>query len=188
MIIAAKTINILTEHRWSYDDLVKRVSEKSDKLKTIQDKIKSDKQRINELDTVMKNLNAYCKLKPIYAEYAQKNPLTKNAFYNKHKQEIDFCQRVMNELKQYKNKSDKLPSVKQLETEKEKLQADITNLSEQFKAIKSERAELEALKRNVDMFLKRTPELQQEAPKKENHNKSRVFCLFNLARTIHPAT
>ena len=136
----------------------------------------------------MKNLNAYCKLKPIYAEYAQKNPLTKNAFYNKHKQEIDLCQRVMNELKQYKNKSDKLPSVKQLETEKEKLQADITNLSEQFKAIKSERAELEALKRNVDMFLKRTPELQQEAPKKENHNKSRVFCLFNLARTVHPAT
>lgn len=37
--LVAKTINILTERHWSYDDLVKRVSEKSEKLKAIQNKI-----------------------------------------------------------------------------------------------------------------------------------------------------
>ena len=122
MKIAAKTINILTERRWSYDDLVKRVSEKAEKLKLIQDKIKSDKERICEIDTVMKNLNTYRQLKPIYTEYSQKNPLIKNAFYNKHKQEIDLCQRVMNKLKQYKNKSGKLPNIKNFEAEKQRLQ------------------------------------------------------------------
>lgn len=166
--LAAKTLVILQEKGLlNYKDLSKRVSEKSEKLKSLQDKIKSDKQRINELDTVMKNLNTYRKLKPIYEEYAQKNSLMKNSFYNKHKQEIDLFQRVANELKQYKNKSDKLPSVKQLEAEQQKLQTDITKLSEQFTAIKSERAELETLKQNVDMFLKKTPELQQEASKEE---------------------
>ena len=91
--IAAKTINILTARHWSYDDLVKQVSEISEKLKSIQYKIRLDNQRINKLDTVMKNLNTYRKLKPIYEEYSKKNPLMKSAFYNKHKQEIDLFQR-----------------------------------------------------------------------------------------------
>lgn len=167
--LAAKTLNILQEcGLLNYDNLSKRVSEKSDKLKSIQDKIKSDKQRINELDTIMKNMNTYRKLKPIYEEYSNKNSLMKNGFYNKHKQEIDLFQRVANKMKQYKNKSDKLPSVKQLEAEQQKLQTDITKLSEQFIAIKSERDELAVLKQNVDMFLKKTSKLQQETqPKKK---------------------
>lgn len=167
--LAAKTLNILQERGLlNYDNLSKRVSEKSDKLKAIQDKIKSDKQRINELDTVMKNLNTYRKFKPIYEEYTQKNSLMKNSFYNKHKQEIDLFQRVANELKSYRTANNKLPNIKNLEAEQQKLQTDITKLSEQFTAIKSERAELEVLKQNVDMFLKKTPELQQETqPKKK---------------------
>ena len=164
-----EALNILQEcGLLNYDNLSKRVSEKSDKLKSIQDKIKSDKQRINELDTIMKNMNTYRKLKPIYEEYSNKNSLMKNGFYNKHKQEIDLFQRVANKMKQYKNKSDKLPSVKQLEAEQQKLQTDITKLSEQFIATKSERAELAVLKQNVDMFLKKTSKLQQETqPKKK---------------------
>ncbi len=166
--LAAKTLNILRERGlMNYDALSKRVSEKSEKLKSLQDKVKSDKQRISEIDTIIKNLNTYRKLKPIYEEYSNKNPLMKNSFYNKHKQEIDLFQRTANELKQYKNKSDKLPSVKQLEAEKQKLQTDITKLSEQFTAVKSERVELEVLKQNVDMFLKKTPELQQKASKEK---------------------
>lgn len=94
--LAANTLVILQEKGLlNYKDLSKRVSEKSDKLKAIQDKIKSDKQRISELDTVMKNLNTYRQLKPIYDEYAKKNPLMKNSFYNKHKQEIDLFQRML---------------------------------------------------------------------------------------------
>lgn len=112
----------------------------------------------------MKNLNTYHKLKPIYEEYSKKNPLMKNTFYNKHKQEIDLFQRVTNNLKPYRTANNKLPNIKNLEAEKQRLQTEISNLSEQFEAVKSERAELTALKQNVDMFLKKTPELQQEQP------------------------
>lgn len=166
--LAAKTLNILHERGlMNYDDLSKRVSEKSEKLKSLQDKIKSDKQRISEIDTIMKNLNTYRKLKPIYEEYSNKNPLMKNSFYNKHKQEIDLFQRVVNELKSHRTANNKLPNIKNLEAEKSKLQSEISKLSEQFTTVKSERAELEALKQNVDMFLKKTPELQQETQPKE---------------------
>lgn len=166
--LAAKTLVILQEKGLlNYDDLFKQVSEKSDKLKSIQDKVKSDKQRISEIDTVMKNLNTYRKLKPIYEEYVQKNSLMKNSFYNKHKQEIDLFRRVANELKSHRTVNNKLPNIKDLEAEQQKLQTDITKLSEQFTAIKSERAEFETLKQNVDMFLKKTPELQQETQPKE---------------------
>ena len=166
--LAAKTLIILQEKGLlNYKDLSKRVSEKSDKLKSLQDKIKSDKQRISEIDIVMKNLNTYHKLKPIYEEYSNKNPLMKNSFYNKHKQEIDLFQRVANELKSHRTANNKLPNIKNLEAEQQKLQTDITKLSEQFTAIKSERAELSALKQNVDMFLKKTPEPQQDTQTKK---------------------
>lgn len=83
----------------------KQVLERSEKMKEIQDKIKTDKKRISEIDAVMKNLNAYKKLKTIYEEYAAKNPLMKNSFYAKHKQEIDLFEKTADELKRYKNKS-----------------------------------------------------------------------------------
>ncbi len=165
--LAAQTINILTERHWSYEDLSKRVLEKSEKLKSIQDKIKSDKKRISEIDTVMKNLNTHRKLKPIYEEYLNKNSLMKNSFYNKHKQEIDLFQRVAAELKPHRTANNKLPNVKNLEAEKQRLQTEIESLSEQFTVLKSECTEFAALKQNVDMFLKKTPELQQETPKEE---------------------
>lgn len=166
--LAAKTLVILQEKGLlNYKDLSKRVSEKSGKLKSLQDKIKSDKQRINELDTVMKNLNTYRKLKLIYEEYAQKNSLMKNRFYNKHKQEIDLFQRVITELKPYRTANNKLPNIKNLEAEQQKLQTEIKKLSEQFTTVKSERTELAALKQNVDMFLKKTLELEQEQPKQK---------------------
>lgn len=166
--LAAKTLNILQERGlMNYELLSERVSEQSDKLKSIQDKIKSDKQRISELDTVTKNLNIYRNLKPIYEEYLNKNPLIKNSFYNKHKQEIDLFQRVATELKPYRTANNKLPNIKNLEAEKQKLQTEINRLSEQFTVLKSERAELITLKQNIDMFLRKSPELQQEQPKKK---------------------
>lgn len=96
-----------------------------------------------------------------------KNPLIKNSFYNKHKQEIDLFQRVATELKPYRTANNKLPNIKNLEAEKQKLQTEINRLSEQFTVLKSERAELITLKQNIDMFLRKSPELQQEQPKKK---------------------
>lgn len=164
----SKTLIILQEKGlMNYDDLSKQVSEKSEKMKALQDKIESDKKQISELDTVMKNLKTYRSLKPIYEEYSKKNPLTKNSFYNKHKQEIDLFDKAANELKSYATPDNKLPSMKRLETEKQRLQADISKLSTQYTDIKSEYTDMAALKKNVDMFLNKTPELKQAPPTKK---------------------
>ena len=164
--LIAKTLIVIHERGIAdYDDLSKRVSAKSEKLKTIGDKIKSDKKRIKELDTVMKNLNMYRTLKPIYEEYTKKNPLLKNSFYSNHKQEIDLFRRLTNELKPYLTDNNKLPSVKQIEAEKQRILADITKLSALHKDMKDEYNDIAVLKKNVDMFLNIKPE--QEAPKKK---------------------
>lgn len=169
--LAAKTLLILEEqHLLNYETLSKRVSATSDKLKSIQAKIKSDKQRLNELDNVMKSLNTYRKLKPVYDEYTKKNPFTRNSFYNKHKQEIELFQQTAKNLKSHRTPDNKLPSAKQLEAEKRKLQADIEKLSPQYTATKSEYSDIETLKKNVDMFLGQAPELHQTKDTKEKQS------------------
>lgn len=169
--LAAKTLLILEEqHLLNYETLSKRVSATSDKLKSIQAKIKSDKQRLNELDNVMKSLNTYRKLKPVYDEYTKKNPFTRNSFYSKHKQEIELFQRTATELKHHRTVDNKLSSAKQIEAEKRKLQSDIEKLSAQYTAVQSEYSDIETLKKNVDMFLGQTPELQKENDTKEKQS------------------
>ena len=164
--LIAKTLIIIDERGIAdYDDLSKRVSEKSKKLNETADKIKSDKKRINELDALMKNLNMYRNLKPLYEEYAKKNPLLKNTFYSNHKQEIDLFRRLTNELKPHLTKNNRLPSVKQIETEKQRLIADISKLSALHKDIKEEYNDILVLKKNVDMFL--DIKTRQEAPNKK---------------------
>ena len=164
--LIAKTLIVIHERGIAdYDDLAKRVSDKSKKLKETADKIKSDKKRINKLDALIKKLNMYRNLKPIYEEYTKKNPLLKNSFYSNHKQEIDLFCRLTNELKPHLTEDNKLPSLKQIEAEKQRLLADITKLSALHKDIKEEYDEIAVLKKNVDMFLNIKPE--QETPKKK---------------------
>ena len=164
--LIAKTLIVIHESGIAdYDDLSKRVSAKSEKLKTIEDKIKSDKKRIPELDALIKKLNMRRNLKPIYEEYTKKNPLLKNSFYSNHKQEIDLFQRLTNELKSHLTENNKLPSLKQIEAERQRLLSDITKLSALHKEMKEEYDEIAVLKKNVDMFLDIKPE--QETPKKK---------------------
>lgn len=161
--LAAKTLVILQERGLAnYELLSKRVSEKSEKVKELQNQIKADRQRINEIDTVMKHLNNYRKLKPIYEEYKNKNPLMKNGFYNKYKQEINLFEKTANNLKSHLTDSGKLPNIKQLENEKSTLQSDISKLSSQLETVKIEYADIAVLKKNIDMFLRKSPELEQE--------------------------
>ncbi len=161
--LIAQTLNILKERGLiNYDVLSKRVSDQSAELKSVQDGIKSRKKRISEIDVTIKNVNTYRKLMPIYKEYQSKNPLTKNSFYVKHKQEIDLFEQVTNELKSV-SANNKLPSIKQLEAEKKNLQSEISEQSVKYEEIRTEYSEISTLKKNVDMFLN----LPQEQPKKK---------------------
>ena len=114
---------------------------------------------------MIKKLNMYRNLKPIYEEYAKKNPLLKNSFYSNHKQEIDLFQRLTNELKPHLTENNKLPSLKQIEAEKAKLLTDVSKLSTQYSDMKFEYSDIATLKKNVDIFLNIPPE--REAPKKK---------------------
>lgn len=164
--LIAKTLIVIHERGIAnYDDLSKRVSDKSQKLKETANKIKSDKRHITELDALMKKLNMYRNLKPIYEECTKKKPLLKNSFYSNHKQEIDLFQRLTNELKPHLTENNKLPSIKQIEAERQRLLTDITKLSALHKAMKEEYNDIAVLKKNVDMFLDINPE--QEAPNKK---------------------
>ena len=62
-------------------------------------------------------------------------------------------------------KNNKLPSVKQIESERQRLLNDISKLSALHKDIKEEYDEIAVLKKKVDIFLDIKPE--QKAPKKK---------------------
>ena len=72
---------------------------------------------------------------------------------------------MTNELKPYLTKNNRLPSVKQIETGKQRLIADINKLLTLHKDMKDEYNDILVLKKNVDMFLDIKPE--QEAPNKK---------------------
>lgn len=165
--IIADTLRVLGElNLMNYELLSKHVSEKAEKIQSIKDKVQSDKRRVSEIDSLIKNINTYRRLKPIYDEYSKKNPLMKNAFYSKHKQEIELFQRSAKELKPH-TVDGKLPSVKQLESERQRLQTDISKQTELLKALNSEYSDLAALKKNVDIILGKDGDLVQEQPKKK---------------------
>ncbi len=116
---AAKTLNYLTENNLlKYSDLEGKVAELRSAFSANTESLKAVEGRLREIQPLIKNLDNYRKLKPIWEEYSRiKN---KPAFREKHQAELMIFEAARKTLREHYGER-KWDSLKELQTEKGKL-------------------------------------------------------------------
>ena len=144
---ASKTLNYLTEHNIkSYAELEQAAEKIHTDFDAVSEKIKSTEKQMNDAAVLMKNVDTYTELKPVYNKYrAAKN---KSDFENKYRREIILFRTAAKNLKG-KNR----PSAPALKNSYAELTQQKAALYEEYKKLKKQSAEIDIVKSNVDILL-----------------------------------
>lgn len=144
---AAKTLNFLTENNiTTYEELEKSVEQKQKDFDGISEKVKELERQINTTAMLIKNVETYTRLKPVME--LMKKAKDKEQFTEKHRAEIILFEAALKELK-----GAKYPPIKELRQSYKSLQSEKETLYEEYKKAKSEAAEIDIIKSNVDSLL-----------------------------------
>ena len=148
---AAKTLNYLTENNLlQYSDLESKVVELRSAFSANTESLKAVEGRLREIQPLIKNLDNYRKLKPIWDEYSRiKN---KPAFREKHQAELMIFESARKALREYYGEQ-KWDSLNELQAERSKLTAEQDRLYAERERLKKQLKEVETVKGNVDKIL-----------------------------------
>ena len=148
---AAKTLNYLTENNLlQYSDLEGKVAELRSEFSENSESLKAVEGRLREIQPLIKNLDNYRNLKPIWEEYSH----TKNkpAFREKHQAELMIFEASRKTLREHYGER-KWDSLKELQAESNKLTVEQDRLYSERERIKKRLKEAETVKGNVDRIL-----------------------------------
>ena len=157
---AAKTLNYLTENNLlQYTDLESKVAELRSEFSENSESLKAVEGRLREIQPLIKNLDNYRKLKPIWDEYSRiKN---KPAFREKHQAELMIFESARKALREHYGER-KWDSLKELQAERSRLSAEQDRLYAEREQIKKQLKEVETVKGNVDRILGNEEERSQQ--------------------------
>ena len=144
---ASKTINFLTEHNIkSYAELEQAAEKIHADFDAVSGKIRGTEKQMNDTAILMKNVDTYNELKPVYEKYRKAK--NKSAFENKYRREIILFRTAAKNLKG-KNP----PPAPALKNTYAKLTGQKSALYEEYKKLKKQAAEIDIVKHNVDTVL-----------------------------------
>ena len=148
---AAKTLNYLTENNLlQYSDLEGKVAELRSAFSANSESLKAVEGRLREIQPLIKNLDNYHKLKPVWEEYSRiKN---KPAFREKHQAELMIFESARKALREHYGER-KWDSLKELQSDRDRLEAEQDRLYAERERIKKQLKEVETVKGNVDRIL-----------------------------------
>ena len=133
-----------------YSDLESKVAELRAAFSANSESLKAVEGRLREIQPLIKNLDNYRKLKPVWDEYSRiKN---KPAFREKHQAELMIFESARKALREHYGEK-KWDSLKSLQTERSKLSAEQDKLYAERERIKKQLKEIETVKGNVDRIL-----------------------------------
>ena len=159
---AARTLNYLTENNLlQYADLEKKVEDVHSSYARTGEELKSVEARLREIQPLIKNISNYQKLKPVYDAYTKAKD--KSAFRAKHEAELVIFEAAKSTLLAMQG-DQKLPSLKSLQTEQQRLLEDQQRLYDERAKLKKEARVIDTMKANVDDFL--SPTSAQDRDKK----------------------
>ena len=162
---AARTLNYLTENNLlQYADLEKKVGDIHSSYARTGDELKSVEARLREIQPLIKNISNYQKLKPVYDAYTKAKD--KSAFRTKHEAELVIFEAAKSTLLAMQG-DQKLPSLKSLKAEQQRLLEDQQRLYDERAKLKKEAHAIDTMKANVDDFLKPT-DMHDRSTKKDN--------------------
>ena len=161
---AARTLNYLTENNLlQYSDLEKKVEDIHSSYTRTGEELKSVEARLREIQPLIKNISNYQKLKPVYDAYMKAKD--KPAFRAKHEAELVIFEAAKSTLLAMQG-DQKLPSLKSLQAEQQRLLEDQQRLYDERAKLKKEARVIDTMKANVDDFL--NPTAAQDHDKKRS--------------------
>ena len=157
---AARTLNYLTENNLlQYADLEKKVEDVHSSYDRTGKELKGVEARLREVQPLIKNISNYQRLKPIYDTFQKAKD--KPSFKAKHEAELVIFEAARSTLLAMQG-DEKLPSLKTLQAEQQRLLDEQQRLYDERAKLKKEARMIDTLKANVDDFLKPSAERDQE--------------------------
>ena len=148
---AARTLNYLTENNLlQYADLEKKVEDVHSSYDRTGKELKGVEARLREVQPLIKNISNYQRLKPVYDAFQKAKD--KPSFKAKHEAELVIFEAARSTLLAMQG-DEKLPSLKTLQAEQQRLLEEQQRLYDERAKLKKEAKQIETIKSNVDMFL-----------------------------------
>ena len=148
---AARTLNYLTDNNLlQYADLEKKVEDVHSSYDRTGKELKGVEARLREVQPLIKNISNYQRLKPVYDAFQKAKD--KPGFKAKHEAELVIFEAARSTLLAMQGDG-KLPSLKTLQAEQQRLLDEQQRLYDERAKLKKEVKQIETIKSNVDTFL-----------------------------------
>ena len=148
---AARTLNYLTDNNLlQYTDLEKKVEDVHSSYDRTGKDLKVVEARLREVQPLIKNISNYQRLKPVYDAFQKAKD--KPSFKAKHEAELVIFEAARSTLLAMQG-DEKLPSLKTLQAEQQRLLDEQQRLYDERAKLKKEVKQIETIKSNVDTFL-----------------------------------
>lgn len=148
---AARTLNYLTENSLlQYAYLEKKVEDVHSSYDRTGKELKGVEARLREVQPLIKNISNYQRLKPVYDAFQKAKD--KPSFKAKHEAELVIFEAARSTLLAMQG-DEKLPSLKTLQAEQQRLLEEQQRLYDERAKLKKEVKQIETIKSNVDTFL-----------------------------------
>ena len=162
----AQTVAYIQEH--GYDtraDFNAALTKAESQTNFARKKMKDTEQQLKNVNEQIHFTGQYLAYKDLYAQYRKNR--NRNKFYEEHKAELSLYETALRVLKE-KSNGQKLPSMKSLYQEKDRL----TELREvqrsDFYSHRNQERELKTVDANIDMILGKKPEQEHHIEKEQN--------------------
>ena len=157
---AAKTLNYLSENNLlQYSDLEAKVEDIHSSYERTGEELKRVEARLREVQPLVKNIGNYQRLKPVYEAFQKVQD--KTAFRAKHEAELVIFEAAKSTLLAIQGDG-KLPSLKSLQAEQERLTEEQQRLYDERTKLKKQGKQIDTIKANVDSYLSPTATKDRE--------------------------
>ena len=162
----AQTVAYIQEHGYdSLEDFHTALDQASDQASASRKSLKNTEQQLKDVNEQIHFTGQYLAYKSVYADYRKSR--NKDKFYEEHRAELSLYDTALRTLKE-KSAGNKLPSMKALYAEKDRLTELRDTQREDFSNRRDYERELRTVSTNIDMILGKSHEQEQQIEKEQN--------------------
>ena len=162
----AQTVAYIQEHGYdSLEDFHTALDQASDQTSATRKSLKDTEQQLKDVNEQIHFTGQYLAYKNVYADYRKSR--NKDKFYEEHRAELSLYDTALRTLKE-KSAGNKLPSMKALYAEKDRLIELRDTQREDFSNRRDYERELRTVSANIDMILGKNHEQEQQIEKEQN--------------------
>ena len=164
--LMAQTVAYIQEHGYnSLEDFHTALDQASDQASAARKSLKDTEQQLKDVNEQIHFTGQYLAYKNVYADYRKSR--NKDKFYEEHRAELSLYDTALRTLKE-KSAGNKLPSMKALYAEKDRLIELRDTQREDFSNRRDYERELRTVSANIDMILGKSHEQEQQIEKEQN--------------------